>query len=105
MLRSLAVPFILLLQMLDVRAEQPQFEDRVGDAYEIRLGERVRDIQRLVSGSSHSARTLMERVVALHDGGIELEFDLPEQASPQVAPHLAVSGARSQVAGAPAPIA
>jgi hypothetical protein len=82
MLRPLVVPFILLLQMLDVRAQQPQFEDRVGDAYEIRL-ESVSDRSNGSSGHSHSRFTLVERVIALHAGGIELEFDLPEQALPQ----------------------
>ena len=82
MLRPLAVP-LLLLQMLDVRAEQPQFQDRVGDAYEIRLESVSEKSHNGSSGQSRSQYTLVERVIALHAGGIELEFDLLEQASPQ----------------------
>lgn len=81
MLRPLALPFILFLQMLDVRAEQPQVEDRVGDAYAIRLEIASETSRNGSSGSSRSQNALVERVIALHDGGIELEFDLPEQAS------------------------
>jgi hypothetical protein len=83
MQQSLAVLSILLLQMLDVRAEQPQFENRVGDAYEVRLESISETSGNGSSGHSRSAQTLVERVIALHDGGIELEFDLPEQASPR----------------------
>lgn len=84
MLRPLAVPFILLLHMLDAHAEQPQFEDRVGDAYEIRLESASQtSLKGRSSGRSSSKQAMMERVIALHDGGIELEFDLPEQASQQ----------------------
>ena len=83
MLRSLAVPLILFLQTLDVCAEQPRFEDRAGDAYEIRLESVSETSGNGSSGSSRSAEALVERVIALHDSGIELEFDLPEQASPR----------------------
>jgi hypothetical protein len=39
-------------------------------------------------GRSEDAQTLVERVIALHDGAIELEFDLPERASPQDRAHI-----------------
>jgi hypothetical protein len=81
---AVAMPFILFLQMLDVGAEQPQFEDHARDTYEIRL-ESVSESRSNDRSSGHfsSKGTLVERVIALHDDGIELEFDFPEQALPQ----------------------
>ncbi|MDP5280118.1 hypothetical protein Q9Q95_14405 [Sphingomonas sp. DG1-23] len=35
------------------------------------------------SGSSNGRDTLLERVIARRDGGIELEYDLPDDATPQ----------------------
>ena len=81
MLRLLAVLCALLLQALDARAEQPPFEDRVGDIYEIRLESVSKTSGTATSGSSNSAMTLVERVIALHESGVELEFDLPEGTS------------------------
>jgi hypothetical protein len=83
MLRPLAVLFFLLVQILCVRAEQPKFEDRVGDTYEIRLESVSKTSGGGTTGNSHSASMLVERVIALHDDSIELEFDLPGQTSPQ----------------------
>jgi hypothetical protein len=81
--RLLAVLFVLLLPIFHVRAEQLQFEDRVGDTYEIRLESASETSSDGSTGRSNSAYMLVERVVALHDGSIELEFDLPEQTSSQ----------------------
>ena len=79
MLRLLAVLFVLLPQILNARAEQSPFEDRVGDVYEIRLDTVSETSGGGSSGNSRSAAMLVERVVALRDGGVELEFDLPEK--------------------------
>lgn len=83
MTRLLAVLFALLLQTFDACAEHPQFEDRGGDVYEIRLESVSETSGDGTSGSSRSVTTLVERVVALRDDGVELEFDLPEQTSAQ----------------------
>lgn len=58
------------------RAEA-QSVDQVGDAYEIIV--RVNTDRRGdgSSGSSNSFYMLVERVVAVRDGGVELEFDFP----------------------------
>jgi hypothetical protein len=54
-----------------------QSVDQVGDAYEIIV--RVNTDRRGdgSSGSSNSFYMLVERVIALRDGGVELEFDFP----------------------------
>lgn len=80
-MRLLAVLFALLLPTLQVRAEPPQFEDRAGDVYEIRLESASQTSGERSSGSSRDISTLAERVIGLRDGGIELEFDLPDGTS------------------------
>ncbi|MEA3045966.1 MAG: hypothetical protein QOJ53_298, partial [Sphingomonadales bacterium] len=79
MLRALAVGTALLLQALAAHAQEPQGGWRAGDLYEIRI-ERVSSQRSggASSGSSHDLDTLIERVIAVRDGGVELEFDLPE---------------------------
>jgi hypothetical protein len=53
--------------------------DRVGDTYEISL-ELVSDTSSAMSsGSSRDRYVLIERVIALREDGIELEFDLPKE--------------------------
>ena len=79
----LATVFALLLLTLEPRAEQPWFEDRVGDVYEIRLVSVSQSSGERSSGGSTSKTTLVERVIGMRDGGVELEFDLPERASEQ----------------------
>lgn len=81
MLRSLAVPLALLLQTTNAPAEQRQALDRPGDVYVIRLEAVSVTSGDGSSGSSRSVTILEERVIALRDDSVELEFDLPEQAS------------------------
>lgn len=83
MLRLLAAPFILLLHIIDARAEPPQAEDRAGDVYELQLVSVSETSQNGSSGNSSTRGRLVERVIAPRDGGIELEFDLPERVSPK----------------------
>lgn len=55
--------------------------DRAGDRYEISL-ERVSETRGdRSSGNSSSGFTMIERVIAVRDDGLELEFDLPDDAS------------------------
>lgn len=57
-----------------------QVQDRAGDAYEIRLvNTSETSSDNGSSGSSRSGGMLIERVVAVHDDGVELEFDLPPE--------------------------
>lgn len=84
MLHILTVAAALLLHPGHSQALPPQLQDRVGDAYEIRLmntSETSSDDGS--SGSSRSGGMLIERVVAVHDEGVELEFDLPPEATPE----------------------
>jgi len=79
---------LAFFSMLSVSAPAPAepfaLEPRVGDVYEIRL-ESISSSQSDdgSSGSSTDRNTLIERVLGVSDDGIELEFDLPEEASAQ----------------------
>ena len=59
----------------------PQYTDRVGDVYDIRL---ERESEQTGNGSSGSSRTrmaLIERVIERREHGVVLEFDLPPEMS------------------------
>lgn len=83
MFRILALLAAILVQTGDVQAQQTPAQDHAGDAYEIRLRnttESTTDDQSS-SSSSRSGGLLIERVVAVRDDGLELEFDLPPTAT------------------------
>jgi hypothetical protein len=73
---------MLLVSILGAPAAADDL-DRPGDLYEIRLERVTESSSNESSGSSHDVWTLRERVVALRDGGVELEFDLPADTSPE----------------------
>ena len=77
MLRILAVAMALALPA-PVGAEEPA--PRVGDVWEIRI-ESASSSSDSEGGSSSSQghNTLVERVIAVRDDGVEVEFDLPEE--------------------------
>lgn len=82
MLRLLALTAALLAFAGDARAQQTPPRDQPGDAYEIRLTNVTESSSD--DGSSSSSRSggsLIERVVAVRDDGVELEFDLPADAT------------------------
>ena len=82
MLRLLALTVALLAFAGDARAQQTPPRDQPGDAYEIRLTNVTESSSD--DGSSSSSRSggwLIERVVAVRDDGVELEFDLPAEAT------------------------
>jgi hypothetical protein len=66
---------------LTAAAQQAQVADRVGDSYELRMSDVSETSGDRSSGSSSSRTTLIERVVGLRDGGVELEFDTPSETS------------------------
>src|SRR3954466_8512809 len=80
--RLLAVVTALLLHTLAARAHEPQPGPRPGDVYEIR-SEAVSSntSSQGSSGSAHDRDTLIERVIAVRDTGVELEFDLAREAT------------------------
>lgn len=80
MKRLSALLLAISLQALDASAETLA-RDRVGDTYETRLESVTETTGEGSSGRSHDVTTLVERVIALRDDGVELEFDLPEEAS------------------------
>src|ERR1044072_2485748 len=81
---KLAAAIIALLwQASGALAREPPPGPRVGDVYEIR-SERVSTRQSADgSGSSHDRDSIVERVIAVRDGGVELEFDLAPDATAQ----------------------
>lgn len=79
--RLLALSIALLVFAGDARAQQTP-RDQPGDAYEIRLTNVTESSSDDgSSSSSQSGGGLIERVVAVRDDGVELEFDLPAQAT------------------------
>lgn len=82
MLRVLALATGLLLQTLAAHAREPQPGSRVGDVYEIRIESVAsRSSNQGSSGDSNSNYLFLERVIAVRDAGVEVEFDLPEDVS------------------------
>jgi hypothetical protein len=80
MLRLLMPFAVLLLQVSLAHGQQPT--DQVGDAYEIRRETVSESNGSNGSRSSSSSRyILIERVIAIRDEGVELEFDLPAETS------------------------
>lgn len=79
MLRLLAVAgFAILLSAQSAAAQSATPPDRPGDTYEIRLRyEMESESSDLSSSSAHGGYFLVERVIAVRDDGIELEFDRP----------------------------
>ena len=72
----------LLLLASNAHSEPPQFAPKVGDEYEI--SSRYETSEKSSEGASGSSRgrdTYLERVIGVRDGGVELEFDLPKNAT------------------------
>lgn len=84
MLRFGVILTALLALSAEAWAQQAPPPDRPGDAYELNL--RIRTESQSTNGSSgksNSGGALIERVVALHPDGLELEFDLPPDTTPE----------------------
>lgn len=84
MSRLLAILAALILPPLAARAETPPDPVRPGQLYEIRreANSSWSSSEQLGStGSSHDADTIIERVIAVRDAGVELEYDLPDGTS------------------------
>ena len=73
----------LFVGAIDARAQPVGSSEHPGDAYEIRIQRDSQVTQNGSSGSSNNSWSLSERVIAVRDGGLELEFDLPAGASAQ----------------------
>ncbi len=81
-LRAMLVP--ILCAPLAVLAQPAPSTSRVGDVYEIvSIRDSFDDRGVEGSGSSHDQDTIVERVIAVTDAGLELEYDLPKTASKQ----------------------
>lgn len=82
MIRFIAVLAVLPLLASNARGDSPRSEPEVGEEYEIRhsyeTSERASDGP---SGSSSGHNTYLERVIGIREGGLELEYDLPKDAT------------------------
>lgn len=72
---------LVIFQLPGPAAGQQAPEDRVGDLYQIQLRSVSETAGDGSSSSSRSSWALEERVIALRDDGVELEFDLPGDAT------------------------
>jgi hypothetical protein len=72
----------LLMLANNARSEPPQSAPKVGEEYEI--SKRYETSEQTSDGSSGSSRgrdVILERVIGVRDGGLELEYDLPKDAT------------------------
>lgn len=72
---------LIISQLPSPAAGQQAPADRVGDVFHIELQSVSETTGDGSSSSSRSSWALQERVVALRDDGVELEFDLPRNAT------------------------
>jgi hypothetical protein len=82
----LLIPMIsvLLLPAYNAHGESARFTPKVGEEYEIsRIYETSQQTSSGSSGSSRGRDAVLERVIGLREGGIELEYDLPKDATPE----------------------
>ncbi len=75
--RSLWILALLLVLSAPMATAGP--EPRAGDIYQLeRISESSEQRDGGITGSSHDRDALIERVIAVRDTGIELEYDLPD---------------------------
>ncbi len=79
----LALSTVLLWTVSSARAVVPSTPPNVGDEFEITRSYETsqQSDDGLSSGSSQGRTTILERVVAVRDGGLELIYDLPKESS------------------------
>jgi len=77
-----AALFVLVLGVDPSAGQEPPI-DRVGDVYETAIRLQTKSTRTSGSGSSSSGSVLRERVIAIRDGGVELEFDLSKDTEPK----------------------
>lgn len=78
----MAVIAALLLPALDGRAESPKSVPKIGEEHEITKS--YQTSQKTSDGSSGNSRgrdTILERVIGVREDGLELEYDLPKDAT------------------------
>jgi hypothetical protein len=75
----MAIIVALLLAANNARGESPQSAPKVGEEYEITKSyETSQQTSDQSSGSSRGRDTILERVIRVREGGLELEYDLPK---------------------------
>jgi hypothetical protein len=80
--KRLAAISILILPLALANAEPKLQPFHSGDKYEIeRISDSTQSSGNGLTGSSHDKDTLSERVIGVRDTGVELEYDLPKNAT------------------------
>jgi hypothetical protein len=73
----------IVIPAVNAHAESSPSAPRVGDTYEIILArDSSKEGSKGSSGSSHDKDTIIERVIGLRTDGLELQYDLPNTATP-----------------------
>lgn len=84
MLGSIAKTAALLLPIAAASVAPAPVAPHPGDAHAItRVADTSQRSGEASSGSSHDSDALVERVIAVHNGGMELEYDLPDDTKPE----------------------
>lgn len=78
-----AIIAVLFLQANNARGESPQSAPKVGEEFEIdkRYETSQQTSDGSSSGSSRGRDIILERVLGVREGGLELEYDLPKDAT------------------------
>jgi hypothetical protein len=80
----MAIVSVLLLPSHNARGDSARSTPKVGEEYEIsRRYETSQQTSSGSSGSSNGRDAFLERVIGLREGGLELEYDLPKEATPE----------------------
>ena len=80
----MAASVALILPACSARRDSPPSAPEVGKEYEIiRRYETSQQASDGSSGSSRGQDGILERVIGVREGGLELEYDLPKDATPQ----------------------
>jgi hypothetical protein len=73
----------LLLPTLAACTVAPQSAPKVGEEYQISKSYETSETGDGSSGNSRGRDTIIERVIGIRDAGLELEYDLPKDTSPE----------------------
>ena len=81
----IALALALFLPATTSFADVPLYMPKVGDEYKITKSyETSSETSDGSSGSSRGSNTIVERVIGVREGGLEVEYDLPDGASAEV---------------------
>ena len=77
----MAIIATLVLPANNARGESPQSAPKVGEEFEIEKRYETSQLTTDGSGSSRGRDTILERVIGVSEGGLELKYDFPKDAT------------------------